>query len=132
MGSAKRWTLHRFAHSVGELVGVIGRADRAGPLRDRHIGLVLPGQRKTVEPIAAPTAMARTAAQHRFLAALRRSVPVVGCGGVDLRELVVPHLEAHGPIAAWIIDDTGILHAKSKHGGPTIARNPRFLIARCP
>src|ERR1700684_4390524 len=25
-----------------------------------------------------------------------------------VRELVVPHLERHGPIEAWIIDDTGI------------------------
>jgi SRSO17 transposase len=33
----------RFAHDVGELVGVIGHADRAGPMRDYCTGLLLPG-----------------------------------------------------------------------------------------
>jgi DDE superfamily endonuclease len=40
---------------------------RAGPLRDYCIGLMMPCERKSVEPIAAVTARERTAAQHQSL-----------------------------------------------------------------
>ncbi len=48
---------------VGELVGVIGHADRAGPMRDYCTGLLLPGERKSIEPMAALKAPAGKAAQ---------------------------------------------------------------------
>jgi SRSO17 transposase len=48
-------------------VSVIGHADRAGPLQDYCLGLVMPGERKSVEPMAAITAPGRTAAQHQSL-----------------------------------------------------------------
>jgi SRSO17 transposase len=57
----------RFERYVGELVRVIGHADRCGPLRAYCTGLMLPGERKSVEPMAARTAPARTAAQHQSL-----------------------------------------------------------------
>ena len=46
----------RFARYVEGLVSVIGHADRAGPLHDYCLGLVMPGERKSVEPMAAITA----------------------------------------------------------------------------
>jgi SRSO17 transposase len=49
------------------LASVIGHADREGPLRDYCTGLILPGERKSVEPIAAITAPARVSAQHQSL-----------------------------------------------------------------
>ena len=52
----------RFAAYVEGLASVIGHADRIGPLRDYCIGLILPGERKSVEPMAARTAPARTSA----------------------------------------------------------------------
>ena len=55
----------RFATYVDGLVQVIGRADRAGPLRDYCVGLVMPCERKSVEPMAAVTAPDRVAAQHQ-------------------------------------------------------------------
>ena len=57
----------RFAEYVAGLASVIGRADRTGPLRDYCTGLMLPGERKSVEPMAARTAPVRTAAQHQSL-----------------------------------------------------------------
>jgi SRSO17 transposase len=57
----------RFAAYVDGLVSVIGHADRAGPLRDYCVGLMLPCERKSVEPMAAVTAPGRTAAQHQSL-----------------------------------------------------------------
>jgi len=98
----------RFERYVGELVRVIGHADRGGPLRAYCTGLMLPGERKSVEPMAARTAPARTAAQHQSLLHFVGVAPwsdgaVLG----KVRELVLPAIERHGPIEAWIIDDTG-------------------------
>ena len=57
----------RFEAYVEGLVSVIGHADRARPLRDYCVGLMMPCERKSVEPMAAVTAPERTAAQHQSL-----------------------------------------------------------------
>jgi len=100
---------------VEGLAGVIGHKDREGPLRDYCTGLMLRGERKSVEPIAAVTAPARVAAQHQSL------LHFVGEGRwsdervlAKVREMVLPEIERHGPIEAWIIDDTG-LPKKGRH-----------------
>jgi SRSO17 transposase len=97
----------RFAAYVEGLMSVIGHADRCGPLRDYCTGLMLPGQRKSVEPMAARTAPARTAAQHQSL------LHFVGVAAwsdermlAKVREMTLPAIERHAPIEAWIIDDT--------------------------
>jgi SRSO17 transposase len=97
----------RFRAYVEGLTSVIGHADRHGPLRDYCTGLMLPGERKSVEPMAARTAPARTAAQHQSL------LHFVGVAGwsddpvlLKVSEMVLPAIERHGPIEAWIIDDT--------------------------
>ena len=98
----------RFSAYVEGLTSVIGHADRAKPLRDYCLGLMMPCERKSVEPMAAITAPERTAAQHQSL------LHFVGEGKwsdervlAKVRELVLPEMERHGPIEAWIIDDTG-------------------------
>jgi SRSO17 transposase len=98
----------RFAVYVAGLAGVLGHADRIGPLRDYCTGLILPGERKSVEPMAAKTAPSRTAAQHQSL------LHFVGIASwsdekvlAKVREMVLPAMERQGPIEAWIIDDTG-------------------------
>jgi SRSO17 transposase len=98
----------RFSAYVDGLVSVIGHADRAKPLRDYCQGLMLPCERKSVEPMAAVTAPERTAAQHQSL------LHFVGEGRWSdervlgkVRQMVLPAIERHGPIEAWIIDDTG-------------------------
>src|SRR5271155_4847764 len=105
----------RFSGYVEGLVSVIGHADRAGPLHDYCSGLMLPCERKSVEPMAAITAPERTAAQHQSL------LHFVGQGGwsddrvlCKVREMVLPEIERHGPIEAWIIDDTAF-PKKGKH-----------------
>ena len=89
-------------------MSVIGHADRAKPLRDYCVGLMLPCERKSVEPMAAATAPSRVAAQHQSL------LHFVGEGQwsdekvlAKVREMVLPEMERHGSIEAWIIDDTG-------------------------
>src|SRR5258705_10414273 len=59
----------RFSAYVEGLGSELGHADRIGPLRDYCTGLILPGERKSVEPMAAKTAPARTAAHHQSLLA---------------------------------------------------------------
>ena len=98
----------RFAVYVEGLSSVIGHADRTGPLRDYCTGLMLPGERKSVEPMAAKTAPSRAAAQHQSL------LHFIGVASwsdervlAKVREMVLPAMERQRPIEAWIIDDTG-------------------------
>src|SRR5215211_3746929 len=74
-------SVERFAAYVDGLASVIGHADRIAPLRDYCTGLMLPGDRKSVEPMAAKTAPGRTAAQHQSLLHLSaiRSGRTRGC-----------------------------------------------------
>jgi SRSO17 transposase len=48
----------RFECYMAALCEVIGHADREQPLHDYCLGLMLPGERKSVEPMAALTAPA--------------------------------------------------------------------------
>src|SRR5438477_12675649 len=99
---------YRFAAYVDGLASVLGHDDRIIPLPDYCTGLILPGERKSVEPMAAKTAPARTAAQHQSL------LHFVGVATwsdekvlAKVREMVLPAMERRGPIEAWIIGDTG-------------------------
>ena len=105
----------RFSSYVESLASVIGHADRVNPLRDYCTGLMMPGARKSVEPMAAATAPTRTAAQHQSL------LHFVGQASwsdekvlAKVCETVLPAIERDGPIEAWIIDDTGF-PKKGKH-----------------
>src|SRR5919202_3538560 len=99
----------RFDDYVGRLGDVLGHADRRGPLRAYATGLLLPGERKSVEPMAARVDPARVGAAHQpshhFVAeaawdddALLEAV----------RGYVLPALQERGPIRAWLVDDTGL------------------------
>ncbi|HEY0803221.1 MAG TPA: IS701 family transposase, partial [Steroidobacteraceae bacterium] len=92
---------------IRELTKVIGHADRAAPLRDYCGGLLATEGRRSVEPMAAVTAPWKVSAQHQKLLHF-----VANATWSDerllakVRELVVPAMTRHGPIEAWIIDDT--------------------------
>jgi len=105
----------RFVSYVEGLVSVIGHADRAKPLLDYCQGLLLPCERKSVEPMAAVTAPSRVAAQHQSLLHFVGEAPwsdeqVLA----KVRGQVLPAIERHGPVEAWIIDDTGFAK-KGRH-----------------
>src|SRR3569833_736582 len=98
----------RFAAYVEALAEVIVHADRIEPVRDYCRGLLLPGDRKSVEPIAAVTAPARVSAKHQSLLHFVANAPwsnerVLG----RIQELTVPIIEDSGAIEAWIIDAAG-------------------------
>jgi SRSO17 transposase len=71
------------------------------------VGLLAAEGRKSVEPMAAVTAPAGVSAQHQKLLHF-----VANATWLDeqvlakVREMVLPAIERHGPIEAWIIDDT--------------------------
>ncbi|MGB8399662.1 IS701 family transposase [Bradyrhizobium sp.] len=105
----------RFAAYLADLASVIGDARRHGPMASYCTGLLMPADRKSVEPMAAMTAPDRTAAQHQSM------LHFVGqCDWSDdavmgkVRAHVVSRIEGHGAITAWIIDDTGF-PKKGKH-----------------
>ena len=105
----------RFAAFVESLNAVIGHRDRTGPFRDYCAGLLAGCERKSVEPLAAITAPERVSAQHQSLLhfvgkACWSDAAVLG----KVREVTLPVLEKHGPLEAWIIDDTGY-PKKGKH-----------------
>src|SRR4051794_23936446 len=98
----------RFTAYVEALAEVIGHADRAEPLRDYCRGLLLPGERKSVEPIAAVTAPARVSAKHQSLLHFVANAPWSNERVLSrIQELILPVIEGSGAIEAWIIDDTG-------------------------
>ena len=125
----------RFSEYVEGLATVLRREDRAGPFKDYCTGLLMPGERKSVEPMAAIIAPARVSAKHQSL------LHLVGQAAwsdeavlAKARELVLPAIEAQGKIEAWIVDDTGFakkgVHsvgvARQFSGGsarPTIVRS---------
>ena len=97
----------RFAAYLEAITAGLGDVRRAGSARAYCTGLLLPGERKSVEPMAARIAPTRVQAAHQSLhhvvakaewddAALLRAV----------RERVLPAIERHGPVRHWIVDDT--------------------------
>jgi len=99
----------RFDDYVERLGDVLGHADRRAPLRAYTTGLLLPGERKSVEPMAARVDPARVGAAHQsphhFVAeaawddaTLLRAV----------RDYALPAMLDQGPVRAWLVDDTGL------------------------
>jgi SRSO17 transposase len=98
----------RFEEYLELLSEAIGHADRAGPLRAYLTGLLLAGERKSVEPMAAKVdprhVSKRHQSMHHFVANApwdERAVIAVA------REYALAQLERHGAVAAWVVDDSG-------------------------
>jgi SRSO17 transposase len=99
----------RFHAYVERLTTALGHRDRHGPLRAYVTGLCLAGDRKSIEPMAARVdprhVRARHQSMHHFVAnAAWDDVAVLRAA----RETVLAALERHGPVAAWVVDDTGM------------------------
>ena len=99
----------RLAAYVEGLTAALGHADRAGPFRSYCIGLLLPGDRKSVEPMAARVAPERVQAAHQslhhFIAKAEWSDEAVLTA---VRSRVLPIMQRHDKIRGWMIDDTGV------------------------
>ena len=96
----------RFVAYVEAITQALGHADRAAPFQSYCAGLLLPGDRKSVEPMAARVEPGRVQAAHQslhhFVAKADWSDEAVLAA---VRGRVLPVV---GPIRALIVDDTGI------------------------
>ncbi len=92
-----------------------GHQDRQAPLRNYCKGLLLPGERKSIEPMAArldPASVQplRQSLHHLVAKAAWSDEALLE----QVRNQVLPAMEKHGPVVAWIVDDTGF-PKKGKH-----------------
>jgi SRSO17 transposase len=97
----------RFAAYVGALAEGLGHGDRIAPMRAYCTGLLLPGERKSIEPMAARIEPDRVQAAHQSLHHLIASADWSDEAVLAIvREQVLPEIERHGAIRTWIVDDT--------------------------
>lgn len=99
----------RLAFYIETLAGALGHADRVTPFRSYCTGLLLPGERKSVEPMAARVAPSRVQAAHQslhhFVAKADWSDDAMLAA---VRACVLPVLARRGAIRGWMVDDTGM------------------------
>src|SRR6201987_316657 len=113
----------RFAADVEALGAVLGNADRQEPMRAYCLGLLMPIERKSVEPMAAVTAPAQVAAKHQSLLHFVGNAPWSDATMLaKVGELGLPAIARSGPSEAWIIDDTGF----PKKGRHSVGVTPQY------
>ena len=107
--SGTRDNASRLASYVEALAGALGHADRVTPFRSYCTGLLLPGERKSVEPMAARVEPGRVQAAHQslhhFVAKADWSDDALLAA---VRTQVLPIIKQRGPVRGWMIDDTGM------------------------
>jgi len=105
----------RLAAYMDGLAKAAGHADREQPLKAYCAGLLLPGERKSVEPMAARLAPDNVRRTHQSLHHLVATAPwsdqaLLG----KVRESVLPRITRQAALAAWIVDDTSFVK-KGRH-----------------
>jgi SRSO17 transposase len=97
------------------LAAAAGHEDRHVPLKDYCKGLLLPGERKSIEPMAARLDPDNVQPMRQSLHHLVAKAPWSdGILLAQVRNYVLPAMEKHGAMVAWIVDDTGF-PKKGKH-----------------
>jgi SRSO17 transposase len=96
-----------FMAYLERLTAAVGHADRHEPLRVYLEGLLLPGERKSVEPMAARidprNVRSRHQSMHHFVATSRWDAGrIIGVA----RDYALAEFEHHGGVEAWVLDDT--------------------------
>ena len=98
----------RFAAYIEGLADAAGHADRHTPLKNYCTGLLLPGERKSVEPMAARLAPENVRRTHQSLHHLVAEAPWDDEEMLaQVRGQVLPAMQKNGAVVAWIVDDTG-------------------------
>src|SRR3954451_15209952 len=115
--------LQRFAAYMEGLANAAGHSDREVPLKNYCMGLLLPGERKSVEPMAALLAPDNVRRMHQSLHHLVADAP--WNDEVMLERVcsqVLPAMQKNGPVVAWIVDDTGF----PKKGKPSVGETRQY------
>jgi SRSO17 transposase len=100
----------RLAAYLDGLAQAAGHTDREKPLKAYCTGLLLPGERKSVEPMAARLAPDNVRRTHQSLHHVVADAP---WSDEDLlrqaRKYVLAAMTEKEPVAAWVVDDTGFV-----------------------
>ena len=98
----------RFAAYLDRLAQAAEHLDRVEPLKSYCTGLLLPGERKSVEPMAARLAPDNVRQTHQSLHHIVAHAAWNDQALLErVRQQVLPAMMKNGPIVAWIVDDTG-------------------------
>ena len=98
----------RLQSYLDSLTRTVGHADRVVPLENYTKGLLLPLERKSVEPMAARLAPGNVRQMHQSLHhivadAAWSDAPLLK----EVRNQVLPAMTRRHRLLAWIVDDTG-------------------------
>src|SRR6201985_2246011 len=97
----------RLAAYLDAIAGVLGHVGRAASAQAYCTGLLLPGERKSIEPMAArlepPPMAAKHQALHHVVAQANWDDAAVLAA---VRAPVLPAIERHGRVLYGIVDDT--------------------------
>ncbi len=100
----------RFAAYTDWLAQAVGHADREAPLRSYCTGLLLDGERKSVEPMAARLAPDHVQSMHESLHHFVAESPWSDAGMLrQVRSYVLPAMRKIGPVTAWVVDETSFV-----------------------
>ena len=98
----------RFAAYIEGLAKTAGHEDRHAPLKNYSKGLLLPGEGKSIEPMAARLDPESVQPMRQSLHHLVAKAPWSDEALLDqVGEHVLPAMQKQGPVVAWIVDDTG-------------------------
>jgi SRSO17 transposase len=99
----------RFREYLKQLGEAVGHTDRLEPLRAYLTGLLLPGERKSVEPMAAKIDPRRVRARHQSMHHFVSQAPWNDQKLLRVaRTYALKQFERHGGVLAWVVDDTGM------------------------
>lgn len=105
----------RFEEYCDAVVNVLMHADRDRPARWYMKGLMLPGERKSIEPMAARVQPQNVRSAHQSMHHLVADAPWSDDALLRaVADRVLPKLAATGEPLRWIVDDTGF-PKKGKH-----------------
>lgn len=100
----------RLAAYLEWLAQAAGHADRTKPLRNYCTGLLLDGERKSVEPMAARLAPDHVQRMHESLHHFVAQAPWSDADMLQqVRNYVLPAMQKNRAVTAWIVDETGIV-----------------------
>jgi SRSO17 transposase len=98
----------RFAVDVDGLAKAAGHADRHTRFKSYCKGLLLPGERKSIEPMAARLAPDEVGRMHQSLHYVVAAAPWSDDEVLaEVRRQVLPVMQKHVPVVAWLVDDAG-------------------------
>ena len=100
--------LERLQSYLDSLTRTVGHADRVVPLENYTKGLLLPLERKSVEPMAARLAPGNVRQMHQSLHHIVADAAWSDAALLkEVRNQVLPAMTRRHRLFAWIVDDTG-------------------------